>query len=280
MKILGITYDSHKLEKIIEDYTRISEISIVVLDNNFNIVASSYNANRSQFCMHIQSTQEGAEKCHCSDEMLLKRCAESKQPEIHICHAGLTDAAIPLIENYEIIGYILLGRIRRTESISLNNIDLNFKEKDKLISYFKELICYNDAELQSAINLAVAITTHILSQNIIKKNYDPIINKALTYIEDNLDKDLSVNILCNELNISKNILYEHFKYTVKTTVGEYIIERRLLKARKLLSTTEKPVSVIAEECGINNYTYFIKVFKKRIGVTPHKYRSGNSIKSR
>lgn len=273
---MSITYDSHRLEKIIEDYTRITEISLIVLDTDFNIIASSYNANRSKFCMQIQSTEEGKNKCRCSDEILLKRCAESKRPEIHICHAGLTDAAIPLIENYEIVGYIVLGRIRRTENLNLKNNLMAIN--DKLISSFNDLVCYNEAELQSAINLAVAITAHILSENIIKKNYDPIIDKAISYIENNLHKDLSINVLCTKLNISKNILYEHFKYTVKTTVGDYITERRMLKARKLLSTTEKPILVIAEECGIYNYTYFIKLFKKQTGITPYKYRINNSNK--
>lgn len=277
---MGITYDFYRLEKIIEDYTRITEISLMVLDNEFNTIASSYNPYRSKFCMHIQSTKEGEDKCHCSDDVLLKRCAESKLPEIHICHAGLTDVAIPLIENLEIIGYILLGRIRRTEDLQFKNSFTNAygKEKEILTSSFKDLIYYNDAELQSAINLAIAITSHILSENIIKRDYDPIIDKAISYIENHLHERLSVNILCAELNISKNILYEHFKYTLKTTVGDYITERRILRARKLLSTTEKTISVIAEECGINNYTYFIKVFKKQTGITPYKYRTDNSNK--
>lgn len=273
---LSITYDFHRLQKIINDFTKITEISLNVLDSNFNKIASSYNTNRSEFCMQIQSTKEGKNKCICSDEILLKRCAENRRPEIHICHAGLTDAAIPLIENDEIIGYILLGRIRRTRNLNIDNKVTSLG--DNLISSFNNLVYYNDSQLQSAINLAVAITSHILTENIIKRNYDPVVYKAITYIDNNLNKDLSVNTLCEELNISKNTLYEHFRYTVKTTVGDYITERRMLKARKLLSSTEKSILAIAEECGIYNYTYFIKLFKKQTGITPYRYRINNPNK--
>ena len=98
---MKITYDSRRLKKIIEDYTRITEISLVVLDTDFNVLASSQNTNRSSFCMQIQSNEEGKTRCRCSDKILLERCAKSQKPELHICHAGLTDAAIPLIENFE-----------------------------------------------------------------------------------------------------------------------------------------------------------------------------------
>ena len=275
---MAITYDLKRLEKIIEDYTRITKISLEVLDSDFNKIASSYNTSGSEFCMHIQSTQEGQKKCRCSDELLLKRCAQSKCPEIHLCHAGLTDAAIPLIENEEIIGYILLGRIRRKEKSNIKNSFI--ESNNKLKTFFNNLVCYNDAELQSAINLAVAITTHILSQNIIKKGYDPIIDKAVLYIEKHLKENLSVNTLCVELNISKNILYEHFKYTLETTVCDYITERLIIKAKKLLLDTEKSILDIAEECGISNYTYFIKLFKKETGITPYRYRMINSDKQK
>ena len=275
---LAITYDLDRLEKTIEDYTRITKISLEVLDSNFNKIASSYNASGSQFCMHIQCTEEGRKKCRCSDEFLLKRCAESKCLQIHICHAGLTDVAIPLIENEEIIGYILMGRIRRKEKSNIKNSFI--ESNDKLKTFFNNLVCYNEEELQSAINLAVAITTHILSQNIIKKGYDPIIDKAILYIEEHLKDNLSVNTLCAKLNISKNILYEHFKYTLETTVCDYITERRIIKAKKLLSSTEKTILFIAEECGINNYTYFIKLFKKQTGITPYQYRINNSDKKK
>lgn len=273
--ILNITYDSQRLKKIIEDYTRITEISLAVLDTDFKAIASSYNTTRSSFCLQIQNSKKGKIQCICSDELLLKRCSKSKKPELHICHAGLTDVAIPLIENSEIIGYILLGRIRQSETLNLSS---DMYVSNKLNTSFNDLIYYDDAHLQSAINLAVAITTQILSENIIKKNYDPIIDKAITYIEENLHTDLSINVLCKKLNISKNILYEHFKYNVKSTVGEYITERRIQKACNLLSTTQKPILEIAEECGIYNYTYFIKLFKKQIGITPYKYRANNKNK--
>ena len=93
-------------------------------------------------------------------------------------------------------------------------------------------------------------------------------------------KNIKVNTLCAKLNISKNILYEHFKYTLETTVCDYITERRIIKAKKLLSSTEKTILFIAEECGINNYTYFIKLFKKQTGITPYQYRINNSDKKK
>ena len=56
-------------------------------------------------------------------------------------------------------------------------------------------------------------------------------------------------------------------------LSSYINEERIALARKLLSTTDQPLSVVASSCGFANDTYFHKQFKKLTGQTPNAYRS-------
>ena len=62
------------------------------------------------------------------------------------------------------------------------------------------------------------------------------------------------------------------KYT-GFTVKEYIIFARISHAKKLLKYTDKSVREIAEECGVNNVSHFINLFKDREGTTPYRYRN-------
>ena len=63
-----------------------------------------------------------------------------------------------------------------------------------------------------------------------------------------------------------------FKKHLGITVVEYVIDRRLDYAAELLSNTPMTALEICSKAGYDSFSYFIKQFKKKFGVTPHKYR--------
>lgn len=273
---MRIKYDLEKLQGILRDYTRITALSIAVLDLGFQHIATAHSP-QSGFCQKIQHSELGADKCRCSDRDLLERCAKSQRPEFHVCHAGLTDAAIPLIKDGVTIGYVILGRIRRNENLDAICDRLNWLGEDyeKLEQSFRSLPYYDDQQLQSVINLASVITTYILVDDLVKMEYNQVTDQAVAYIRENLHRDLAVETLCREVKVSKNVLYEQFRMSLNTTVSEFVTNCRMDRAKQLLRDTELSLSAVSDSVGINNYTYFIKLFKKRTGLTPLQYRKQN-----
>lgn len=269
---MNIHYNAEKLQKIIEDFSNITGLDIVVVDNAYHKIAGSYKG--CNFCKMIQNTDEGEKRCVCSDKELLALCRKSNKLETHICHAGLTDMAVPIQKNNLVLGYILFGRIRNTEKFSdiYNCISWISCDYENLNQEFRKLKYYNATQIESIANVATAITAYILSEGMLNEEYNSMTNKIMTCIDDNLTLDLSVDFLCRELNISRNILYEHFHSSFRCTVNEYICQKRLEKAKRLLIETDFPVSDIAELSGIRNYTYFFRLMKKYVGVTPQQYR--------
>lgn len=277
---MTIKYDVGKLQSILRDYTRLTGLSIAVVDRDCRHIAASHS-ERGTFCRSIQKSELGIQKCQCSDMELLGRCARSHHAEFHICHAGLADAAIPLVKDQVTIGYVLLGRIRRGENIEdiCNRLDWMDEDYEKLNESFQSMVYYDEEQVQSAINLAIAITTFILVDDMVKMEYNHVIESAVSYIQKNLNQDLSVDELCDQLKVSKNVLYENFRLSLNTTVSDYVSHCRMERAKELLRNSFKPISQVAEEVGIDNYTYFIKLFKKRTGTTPLQYRKQNQNSS-
>ena len=271
-----IRYDLEKLKGILQDYTRITGLSIAVLNQDREYIAVSHGP-QSDFCKKIQENSQGALKCRCSDMELLERCAQSGHAEVHLCHAGLADAAIPLVKDQITLGYVILGRIRRNELISPAYRQTEWFRHDAqwLEESYRSLTCYDDDRLKSVINLATAITTYILVDDMVKMEYNQGVERAASYIRENLKEDLSVENLCAKLNLSKSALYEQFRMGMNTTVSEFVTNCRLERAKELLRESTQPLAAVAEAVGIDNYTYFIKIFKKRTGLTPLQYRKQN-----
>lgn len=99
-----------------------------------------------------------------------------------------------------------------------------------------------------------------------------IIRQALAYIENNYQNPISLDGLSSLCGTSPNHFCRTFKEVTRQTAMEYIISYRLERAINLLSATDLSITEIAQECGFNNYSYFIRTFKKAIGTTPHHYR--------
>jgi YesN/AraC family two-component response regulator len=75
----------------------------------------------------------------------------------------------------------------------------------------------------------------------------------------------------NFFSVSLNFLFcSLFKSATGYTVKEYITARRMMFAKQLLLHNES-VSQVMEKVGYNNYSRFIQVFKKYVGVTPKQY---------
>jgi YesN/AraC family two-component response regulator len=96
------------------------------------------------------------------------------------------------------------------------------------------------------------------------------LSPVLDYIEQNLDQDLSLDQLEKEFYINKFYLIKLFKKYTGSTIHEYIIYKRISLAKRYLSQGCN-VTEACMKSGFNDYSSFLRMFKKRIGVTPREY---------
>ena len=80
------------------------------------------------------------------------------------------------------------------------------------------------------------------------------------------------DFIAHELGISRTSLYNLSKKYLDTTLGERILNHRLKFAERLLHNNDFSINEVAEKCGFSDYKYFIKLFKRKYGLTPGQYR--------
>lgn len=98
------------------------------------------------------------------------------------------------------------------------------------------------------------------------------VEHILAWIEKHFTLPFRLNDMARDLHLSPFYISHLFKAATGMSLTEYIVTRRTNQAIILLTTTEKPISIIAEEIGITNVSYFCKFFKSRTGITPLQYR--------
>lgn len=102
-----------------------------------------------------------------------------------------------------------------------------------------------------------------------KKSYtfDSQIASILQYINHNLKEDLSVETLSARYYVSKYHLMRKFKQETGYTLHNYIVNKRLLMARTLISNG-MPVTKAAQESGFTEYSTFSRAYRKQFKTTP------------
>lgn len=98
------------------------------------------------------------------------------------------------------------------------------------------------------------------------------IKAILEYIKINYMNLISIKDLANVVNFSEHYFMRFFKKYMGMTCVDYINEYRLNIATNLLETTDMSIMEIAVKVGVNNISYFNKIFKKKFNLTPKEYR--------
>lgn len=97
--------------------------------------------------------------------------------------------------------------------------------------------------------------------------------KFLQLLEVNYHRPIGVSFYAEKLKMSSRNLNNICQQILLKSINEIIQTRRLIKAKNLLTTTDKSISEIGFEIGYKEKSYFSNIFKKKTGKTPTEFRS-------
>ena len=100
-----------------------------------------------------------------------------------------------------------------------------------------------------------------------ERRYDDKIQRTLSYINENLTHDLSIDVLAAQAFLSRYHFMRLFKQQTGTTVHSYIRQKRLLYAARLIREGI-PAGQAASQCGFNDYSVFNRAFRECFGIRP------------
>lgn len=106
-------------------------------------------------------------------------------------------------------------------------------------------------------------------------NYSREIVESIKFIKQNYKENISLQQVANEVCISPNYLSSLFKKELNVNFVDVLNQVRLEEAKKLLRDTPMKSYRVAEEVGFSHDSYFNRLFKKVVGMTPNEYRRGH-----
>lgn len=99
-----------------------------------------------------------------------------------------------------------------------------------------------------------------------------LLTPVLSWIEANLDRELTVEAMAREAHLSPRTFARRFRQETGTTPLQWLTGQRVLLAQHHLETTDDPITVIARRSGFGTVDTLRHHFARRLGITPHGYR--------
>lgn len=156
---------------------------------------------------------------------------------------------------------------RRPLSSLLSQLeDASIRKKDDFgASLLSRLLCL---EFLIRLNRACLSST---DSYLTTGSLDYRISSLMTYINRHLSEDLSIPSLACECSLSPYHMMRTFKKETGFTIGNYITEKRLSRARELLSSGVSATDA-CYQCGFQNYSAFLKAYKRRYSQLPREFQ--------
>ena len=273
---MKVTFDVEKLNKLMSDFYNCMKITITLFDNELNYITG---AGQSQpYCDAIRTTPNLWERCSCSDRDNALISKNQHSSFVYTCHAGIVESVTPIFYGDTLIAYLMLGKFRDAEETyssqkavcdTAKNYGLN---EEEMRQAYLQMPVFTKEYIDSAISILEACICFIGSENYIHLHRSAMAGRIEAYVEENLNRDITVTELSKQFHVSRQILYSIFRLEFNDTIRNFILKKRLQKAQDLLINTNRPISDVAMTVGFIDYNYFIRFFKKRIGVSPLQYR--------
>ncbi|QUI25321.1 PocR ligand-binding domain-containing protein [Vallitalea pronyensis] len=279
---MNLLFNINDLKNLLVDYYNLTKMRIAIFDDGFHEIAS-YPDRLSTYCRIIRNDVAMHKKCTLCDYNAFIQCKQQKSLHIYACHAGLTEAIVPIFADQTIIGYIMLGQVLTTkdrhalwheisESMKAHDVDLTALK----IAFDNKRNVHQNV-INSSAHMMKICASYLYSSHKLVLKKDSLPQKIDVFIGENLRNDLSVPLICNQFQIGKTKLYDIANQSYGMGIAKHITQIRLQRAKEYLMDTDLPIYEIADLVGIYDYNYFTKVFKKETGVTPKDFRKGNTL---
>jgi len=242
------------------------------------------------FCYALEQSAAGRALCAMCDQNRFLEARRGAQVLRYRCHAGLTEFVVPVIRDGEVIALLQCGQVHdrapteaewRTARRGLVQAGIDAKPLRKLFGKNRVMTPERQDDLLHLLELIANRLAHADEHRLRAEpgRMQMQLGRAVTFIESHLAQRLTLPMVARAANVSTRSLMRLFQREIGTRVIEFILRRRVARARELLQRTDHTCSEIAFESGFGSVQHFNRIFRRLEDMSPRRWRQ-QAISSR
>lgn len=257
--------------------------ALVSMDGQ-RVVIFEPEARAQPFCRALNALPGGTELCAMCDRSKFLEARRDGQALRYRCHAGLREFVIPVIRDGQTIALLQCGQVHdrapsaaewREARKSLMGGGIRAPELRGLFQRNRVLTPDRQNDLLELLVLVAARLAHADERELHTSpgQTHAALGRAMTYIEAHLSERLTVETIAHTANLSTRSLMRLFRKQVGVSVVDFILRRRITRARQLLQREGRTCAEIAFECGFGSVQHFNRIFRRFENASPSEWRA-------
>lgn len=266
-----------EVQEIFDNFSSCFGIRIAYFSPDGKEIQTGLAKPISSYCKLFRSLLNGEKQCLALDESKRKEAVSKRNMVVYQCHAGLTEAVVPLYIEDSLIGFIMIGQIRSSKTIPrkmLNTWNSTFNSSNVFQDAFSELPFISEEQLPSILKLFNVIVEYILMRNMVALKGSLTIDKILRFIKSRPKEDISLSRVSKLVGKSPSTVSHLFTRVTGKSFKQNVIEIKLAQAENYLrGNPEMTIAEVAYKLGYKDPFYFSKLYKKYRGYAPSRFRT-------
>jgi AraC-like DNA-binding protein len=257
--------------------------ALVSMDGQ-RIIIFDQVARAQPFCRALNALPGGTALCAMCDQSKFLEARRNGQALRYRCHAGLREFVIPVIRDGQTIALLQCGQVHdrvpsaaewKAARKSLVSAGIRARELGPLFQRNRVL---TPARQDDLLELLALIAARLAQSDERRLQTAPgqtqaALGRAMTYVETHLSERLNIEAIALAANLSTRSLTRLFRKHVMTSVLEFILRRRVERARQLLRQEGRTCAEIAFECGFGSVQHFNRIFRRYENASPTGWRA-------
>ena len=256
------------LEELIEDFYQISGIRLDIVDSRFRTVLVESGGSLQEFCTLVHTSENCLKTCLASDKKAFLAAEKSGKTHVYTCPFGITEVMVPIRDGMKIEGYFFVSfgtRENERANAARKACAAVGCPEEKCLAALRTMPQYNEKTLKANLDFVELLAQHIGGHHLLETT-KPTTGELIKRCIDTADRKITLAELGKTLHRSTVTLTQCFRK--EFGIMDYVAERRLENACRMLAETTDTVEEVAFRCGYGSAEYFSRCFTKVYGIPP------------
>ena len=278
LKSKGIVFLFKKeIQEIFDSFTACFGIRINYFSPDIRELKVGLRKPVCTYCALIQDKLEMLDSCILSDKTRCEEAFETKELVSYTCHAGLHEAIHPVFFEDTVLGFVVIGQFRNTDTIPPHILNACLKKdisESRLTKAFTKVPLFDEKQTQNILNLFKILVKYIVSQQMIARKGNMLLNTIVHHIEENINKQITLSDISRLVGKSNSYISHLFKKNFDKSFSRMFIEMKLNKADEFFRIMpDLTIAEVAYKLGYENPLYFSRIYKKYRKMSPKEYKT-------
>lgn len=266
---------SDEAQSLIDHFAALLELRVTFFSVDGRVLHRGQHMRNSDYCAMLQQELGTLKECLSMDTSKRTEAVAKRGIIDYRCHAGLREAIAPIFIHDKLSGFLMIGQFRLNDEVpdSIQHRCVSSDQRTRLCSAFQALPKIDSEKLENMLGLFKMLIDYICVRELAVLQGDRLRQDIDRYLEQHCTEDIRLPEMARKLGRSVSTISQFLRRNCKTCFKELLIERRLEKAEEhWRANPEATVGEAAFAAGFADPFYFSRVFRKRRGLPPGKYR--------